>query len=130
LSPDSPETRLRELEQDVSALKQQVTDTVEDVRAFAPALASQAEFRATLAHFGNDLTAIQLKLVQLEDKLAAETEARKTQREEDRREREKGQEARAKEDRTNRTLLWVAAIGLVGTLLLAIAAVVGALLGA
>jgi regulator of replication initiation timing len=129
MSPDSAETRLRILEQDVSALKQQVSDTVEDVRVFSPLIAAQSEMRATIAHLVADLSSMRLQLAHLEERIAEETRLRKEQHDQDRREREQGQQSRAKEDRTNRTLLWVAAIGLVGTLLLAIAAVVGAVLG-
>jgi hypothetical protein len=118
------------LEQDMSALKQQVKDTVDDVRAFAPVIAAQAETRATMAHFGADLAAIQRQLAHLEDRIAEETRARKAEAERDREARQRGQDERAKESRTNRTLLWVAAIGLCGTLLLAIAAVVAAVIGA
>jgi hypothetical protein len=129
MSPDSAETRLRILEQDVSALKQQVSDTVEDVRVFSPLIAAQSEMRATLAHLVADLSSMRMQISHLEERIAEETRLRKEQHDQDRREREQGQQSRAKEDRTNRTLLWVAAIGLVGTLLLAIAAVVGAVLG-
>ena len=121
--PDTPESRLRVLEQDVSALKQQVADTVEDVRVFSPLIATQSEMRATLAHLVADLTSMRVQISDLEDRIADETRLRKEQHEQDRRDREDGQQERAKEDRTNRTLLWVAAIGLVGTLLIAISAV-------
>jgi regulator of replication initiation timing len=129
MSPDSAESRLRILEQDVSALKQQVSDTVEDVRVFSPLIATQSEMRATLAHLVADLSSMRVQIAHLEERIAEETRLRKEQHEQDRREREQGQQDRAKEDRTNRTLLWVAAIGLVGTLLLAIAAVGAALVG-
>jgi hypothetical protein len=129
VSPDSAESRLRILETDVSALKQQVADTVEDVRVFSPLIATQSEMRATLAHLVTDLSSMRLQIAHLEERIADETRLRKEQHDQDRREREQGQQERAKEDRTNRTLLWVAAIGLVGTLLLAIAAVVASLVG-
>jgi hypothetical protein len=129
MSPDSAETRLRILEQDVSALKQQVSDTVEDVRVFSPLIAAQSEMRATLAHLVADLSSMRLQLAHLEERIAEETRLRKEQWDMERRDREQGQQSRQKEDRTNRTLLWVAAIGLAGTLLLAIAAVVAAVLG-
>jgi peptidoglycan hydrolase CwlO-like protein len=129
VAPDSPDTRLRALEQDVSALKQKVDDTVNDVRAFAPMLAAQAETRATLAHFQSDLAQIQRQIGQLENRIADEVRQRKEERERDRREREQGQEQRKTQDRTNRTLLWAAAIGMTGTMMLAIAAVVAAVIG-
>lgn len=112
----------------MSALKAKVEDTMEDVRAFAPLIAAQAEARATMGHIVADLTSMRLQIAQLEERIAQETRDRKEQAEQDRKDREKGRADRAKEDRTNRTLLWVAAIGLCGTLLLAIAAVVGAVL--
>jgi chromosome segregation ATPase len=118
MSPDSAETRLRALEQRVSALDQQMTDTVQDVRMFYPLVAGQDVLREKLERMSKDMESLTRQIDEIRETLKQE-----------RYDREQGQQARAREDRTNRTLLWVAAIGLIGTLLLAIAAVVGAVLG-
>jgi cytochrome c-type biogenesis protein CcmH/NrfG len=128
MSPDSAETRLRILESDVSALKQQVSDTVDDVRVFAPLIAAQAETRATMAHFGTDLAAIQRQLGDLERRLADETRQRKEQYETDRREREQGQAERQKQESSNRTLLWAAVIAAFSTVILGILGVVASVI--
>lgn len=115
MSPDSVESRLGRLEQNMAATRQQVNDVVEDVRVFAPLVASQAEMRATLTHIVARMEAQGHDLADL-----------KREFELDKKDREKGQAERARGDRSNRTLLWVAAIGLLGTFILAAAAVVAA----
>lgn len=62
ISPDSADTRLRVLEQDVSAIKQQVREHESDIRAFAPMTASHAVLTEQMLGFQRTLDSVVRRL--------------------------------------------------------------------
>jgi DNA repair exonuclease SbcCD ATPase subunit len=128
MSPDSAETRLRNLERDMTTAQEQIRNHTDDLRLYAPLIAEQAAMRATVSHMANDLSALarqNTEMRQAQEKVASELERRLEKESEERR---AGQEARVKESRQNRTLLWVAAIGLLGSFLSSLALVIAAVM--
>jgi hypothetical protein len=108
--PDSPESRIARLEQ-------RADDLATDVRTFAPLVRSQAVMEEQLKRLHEDV-----------DRLADAQRAILTRLDEEREARDAKERERLKESRTNRTLLWVACIGLTGTFLSSAAVVVAAVL--
>lgn len=99
MSPNSPESRLGRVEQDLARVRQRSEDHETDIRAFAPLVVDLATIKEKLIHAEATL-----------DRLtAADT-------------------VRQKESKANRTLLWVAAIGLMGTFVSSTAVVISAVL--
>jgi hypothetical protein len=128
MSPDSPETRLRSLERDMSTIQEQVRNHTDDLRLYAPLIAEQAAMRATMSHMANDLVALTRNQTEMQHQQERVAEDLKARLEQEAKLRQEGQEARAKESRANRTLLIVAAIGLLGSFLSSLALVVAAVL--
>jgi peptidoglycan hydrolase CwlO-like protein len=115
--PDSAESRLRALEQRVSALDQQMSDTVQDVRMFYPLVAGQDVLREKLDRINKDIESLTRQIDEIRETLKT-----------DRRERELGQAARVNAEKHNSTLVKVGVIALCGTFVTSIAAVAAALL--
>jgi hypothetical protein len=128
MSPDSPETRLRSLERDMSTIQEQVRNHTDDLRLYAPLIAEQAAMRATMSHMANDLVALTRHQAEMQHQQERVAEDLKARLEQEAKLRQEGQEARAKESRANRTLLIVAAIGLLGSFLSSLALVVASVL--
>lgn len=97
--PDSPESRIRELERLATLTKAKTDDHETDIRAFAPALVELAEMRVVVRQNTEALRALTQKM----------DDARK-------------------ETAANRTLIRVAAIGLTGTFFTSTGAVIAAVI--
>lgn len=117
MSPDSPDTRIRQLEQKVAALETQHVDHDRDIRQYAPSLVEQArlgeklnsvvaelrvvgvsvtdlraEWRRNVDHFDHEIDAVKsdvaaVRRQQADDKL--DLEKHRSEREEKERDREK-----------------------------------------
>jgi hypothetical protein len=112
----------------MTTAQEQIRNHTDDLRLYAPLIAEQAAMRATVGHMANDLSALarqNTEMRQAQEKVASELERRLEKESEERR---AGQEARVKESRQNRTLLWVAAIGLLGSFLSSLALVIAAVM--
>jgi hypothetical protein len=112
----------------MTTAQEQIRNHTDDLRLYAPLIAEQAAMRATVSHMANDLSALarqNTEMRQAQEKVASELERRLEKESEERR---AGQEARVKESRQNRTLLWVAAIGLLGSFLSSLALVIAAVM--
>lgn len=123
MSPDTVESR-------VAALRQQVDDLAQTVRALAPLVAEHAGMRATVEHIARDLTEMEHHLAGIEraftetvkqqDRTFREAiDALHKRMDLDALERAAGQQSRHAEQERNATQLRVAMIALLGTLLVA-----------
>lgn len=110
MTPDSTDSRIARLEQ-------QTKDLEIDVRTFAPLIESQAVIKERVGRLKEDM-----------DALASAQREIITRLDKEKKERDDMELARLRDQKTNRTLLWVAAIGLVGTFFSSTAVVIAAVL--
>ena len=128
MTTDSLEARIGRLEQSVAKLEQRVDDLLDrlagqfkdlddDVRAFAPIVREVDSVKAELRYIIKAQQEAQKTLAEAQQDTQRAIGDLRMRMEQEAKARAQGQEKRRKEDRTNRTLLWVAAIGLVGLVL-------------
>lgn len=131
--------RVRDLELDVARIGQRVEDHENDIRVFAPLVTEQATARQALDAMREDVHEAHEGIRALRELLSSEAEERRRQLATEREERKAGQEERRrelaeaveerrKETTQTRTLIKVAAIGLIGTFVTSGAAVLAAIL--
>ncbi len=95
------------VEQKVAGLEARIIDLSEDIRAFAPLVGSQAEARAALGYAERDRIELRNEIGDIRELI----------------------ERDANDRGKNRGLIWVAAIGLIGTFLSSTAVVIASLFG-
>jgi chromosome segregation ATPase len=120
--PDSPEYRISQLEQAMSAVRQRTDDHETDIRSFAPLVVAHAQVEVKLAGIQLALDALRKDWredVEHFDKqvrdLNAALEVDRKDRDRMRREREEREHERERKDRRYRIATWIAAVGMAMT---------------
>jgi uncharacterized protein (UPF0335 family) len=110
MSPDSPETRIGRLEQQVSALKQQLSDVIKDVETLDAARMAIVKTEVVLQQVEREIAA--LKEIIVTDRQAAQ--ARGTELAQEIKDMREDASSQAK---ASKAQLWVAATAIITTLL-------------